>query len=46
MHKSNFRLVPKQFRVFTHSYHTRQRSTIEYAIPWTRLKIAKSHLHA
>jgi len=40
----NFRLVPKQFiELFTkiediHSYHTRQRSSIEYAIPRTRLK--------
>jgi len=24
-----------------YSYHTRQQSSIEYAIPWTRLKIAQ-----
>jgi len=47
MYKSNFRLVPKQFiYLFTriediHSYHTRQRSSIEYAIPRNRLKIAQ-----
>jgi len=46
MYKINFRLVPKQFiDLFTkiediHSYHTRQQSSIEYAIPRTRLKIA------
>ena len=47
MYKINFRLAPKQFiDIFTkiediHSYHTRQRSSIEYAIPRTRLKIAQ-----
>ena len=47
MYEINFRLVPKQFMdLFTkikdiHSYHTRQWSSIEYAIPWTRLKIAQ-----
>ena len=47
MYKIKFRLVPKQFtELFTkiediHSYHTRQRSSIEYAIPRTRLKIAQ-----
>ena len=47
MYTLNFRLVPKQFiELFTkiediHSYHTRQRSSIEYAIPRTRLKIAQ-----
>jgi len=45
MYKIKFRLVPKPFvELFTkikdiHLYHTRQRSSIEYAIPWTRLKI-------
>jgi len=39
MYKINFRLVPKQFiKLLTkiedmHSYRTRQRSNIEYAIP-------------
>ena len=47
MYKIKFRLVPKQFTEFftkiedIHSYHTRQRSSIEYAIPRTRLKIAQ-----
>jgi len=47
MYKIKFRLVPKQFTEhFTkiediHSYHTRQQSSIEYAIPRTRLKIAQ-----
>jgi len=47
MYKIKFRLVPKQFtELFTkiediHSYHTRQRSSIEYVIPRTRLKIAQ-----
>jgi len=47
MYKINFRLVPNQFLdLFTktediHSYHTRQRSSIEYAIHRTRLKIAE-----
>ena len=47
MYKIKFRLVPKQFtELFTkiediHSYQTRQRSSIEYAIPQTRLKIAQ-----
>jgi len=47
MYKIKFRLVPKQFiDLFTktediHSYHTRQRSSIEYAIPRIRLKIAQ-----
>jgi len=47
IYKINFRLVPKQFidlfkRIKDiHSYHTRQRSSIEYAIPRTRLKIAQ-----
>jgi len=50
MYKIKFRLVPKQFtELFTkiediHSYHTRQRSSIEYAIPRTRLKIAQKSL--
>jgi len=45
MYKINIRLFPKQFiELFTkiediHSYHTRQRSSIENAIPRTRLKI-------
>ena len=40
-------LVPKQFTEFftkiedIHSYHERQRSSIEYAIPRTKLKIAQ-----
>jgi len=47
MYKIKFRLVPKQFiELFTkiediHSYHTRQRSSIEYAILRTRLKISQ-----
>jgi len=47
LYKINFRLVPKQFiELFAkieeiHSYRTRQRSSIEYAIPRTRLKIAQ-----
>ena len=47
MYKIKFRLVPKQFaKRFTkiediNSYHTRQRSSIESAIPRTRLKIAQ-----
>jgi len=47
MSKIKFRVVPKQFtELFTtiediHSYHTRQRSSTEYAIPRTRLKIAQ-----
>ena len=47
MYKINVGLVPKQFtNLFTriediHSYHTRQRSSIEYAIPWTGLKISQ-----
>jgi len=46
-YKIKFRLVPKQFtELFTkiediHSYHTRQRSSIEYVILRTRLKIAQ-----
>jgi len=45
MYKIYFRLVPKQFIDLltkvedTQFYHTRQQSSIEYAIPWTRLKI-------
>ena len=48
IYKIKFRLVPKQFtKLFTkiediHSYHTRQRLSIEYAIPRTRLKIAQN----
>jgi len=52
MYKICFRVVPKQFiELFTkiediHSYHTRQRSSIEYAIPRTGLKISqKSFTH-
>jgi len=47
IYKINFMLVPKQFiELLTkiediHSYHTRQRSSIEYAIHRTRLKIAQ-----
>jgi len=47
MYKIIFRLVPKQFtELFTkiediYSYHTRQRTSIEYAIPRTRLKVAR-----
>jgi len=47
MYKINFRLVPKQLtELFTkiediHFYHSRQRSSIECAIPRTRLKIAQ-----
>jgi len=47
MYKINFRLIPKQFiDLFTkiediHSYHARQRSSIECAIPRTKLKIAQ-----
>jgi len=47
MYKIKFILVPKQFtELFTkiediHSYHTRQRSSIEYANPRTRLKKAQ-----
>ena len=47
MYKIKFRLVPKQFiELFTkiediYSYHTRQRSSIEYAILRTRLKISQ-----
>jgi len=48
MYKINFKLVPKQFiDLFTkiediHSYHRRQRSSMEYAIPRTRLNIAQN----
>jgi len=47
MYKIKFRFVPKQFtELFTkiediHSYHTKQRSSIEYTILRTRLKIAQ-----
>ena len=47
MYKFNFRLVTKQFIILytkiedIHFYHTRQRSSIEYAIPRTRLKAAQ-----
>jgi len=47
MYKINFKLVPKRFiDLFKkiediHSYHRRQRSSIEYAIPRTKLKIAR-----
>jgi len=47
MYKIKFRLVPKQFTERfkkiedIHLYHTRQRSSIEYDIPRTRLKKAQ-----
>ena len=47
LYKINFGLVPKQFiDLFTriediHSYHTIKRSSMEYGIPRTRLKIAQ-----
>jgi len=45
-HRCSHSTLKKNFQLFTkiediHSYYTRQRSSIEYAIPRTRLKIAQ-----